>query len=262
MDYSSTLSRDDAARLAACHLPALTSLGFHTSDKRAPSLLLSASWAAGLQRLDLSLGNDAVSATLDGAQAAMAALTALTDLSLRMLHPTHEQMAALLSAPWASTLERFDLMLIGDDGVDRYDGSARALSRARLPSLRALALCNARVDGEHLDQMQRAWFSQLTSLELQDSGLSRCFDGWASLSRAPLPALRELRLRIGSRSSFDEVAAFSAAQFISHLDVFEAEVWVGGVRDFKALRDLWSGPTGPPQVVAARGGDAAWSVVH
>ncbi|KAI8466566.1 MAG: hypothetical protein J3K34DRAFT_57929 [Monoraphidium minutum] len=158
----------DAARLAACRLPALRRLTLSKIKPGALPPLMAAGWAAGL--VDLSIAGTEPGWCGAAALARALGLTRL-DLSCRTgvegSSLDAAALGALLSAPWAEALQ--ELRLYGQPlgGGAAGDAAARALAAAPLPRLRACTLVHTRLTAAGVAVLAAApWLPGLTALTL------------------------------------------------------------------------------------------------
>ncbi|KAI8466567.1 MAG: hypothetical protein J3K34DRAFT_57932 [Monoraphidium minutum] len=142
----------DAARLAACRLPALRRLDLMQVSPGALPPLMAAGWAAGLRRLLVDSGLPGWCGAAGAAALARASVLTRLELSCRPSHGSIEDVSldaaafkALLTAPWAATLQELSLSGQPLGGGAAGEGAAGALAAAHLPRLRACTLNVARL---------------------------------------------------------------------------------------------------------------------
>jgi hypothetical protein len=173
------LTPGQAAAVAACRLPRLESLGVCQPALGSIPALMAAPWAAGLSRVELDVEADWFDASV---MAALARASSLTSLSLRFYLGGGRQqpgldgptMAALLAAPWRTSLQRLELTRQPLGGEPPTGDAARAaLAGAALPALRALSLKNTGVTLAGLAELAGApWARGLVAFEAEGSVMS------------------------------------------------------------------------------------------
>ncbi|KAI8471625.1 MAG: hypothetical protein J3K34DRAFT_506300 [Monoraphidium minutum] len=269
----------DAARLAACRLPALRRLSLAAVTPGALPPLMAAGWAAGLRDLWLESGLPGWCGAAGAA--ALARPSALTRLERLNIVPNSEDegtaapcmdpaaFGALLSAPWAETLQ--ELRLYGQPlgGGAVGDAAARALAAARLPRLRALELGHASLTAASVAALAAApfaaapWLRGLTALKLERNPALTSRIG--ELARLDLPALASFTYKdysAGGGVTGGEVTRLGRAKWLPRLEAVEIAVQAEWGPPSNAMaHDDAAGAAlydedGPFKACAARGGEA------
>ncbi|KAI8471621.1 MAG: hypothetical protein J3K34DRAFT_520437 [Monoraphidium minutum] len=272
--YRAAISPADAACLAACRLPALRRLSLRAVAPGALPPLMGAGWAAGLRDLSLQSGFP----TWFGAAgaAALARPSALTRLQVLNIVPRSEDehtlvppmdpaaFGALLSAPWAETLQ--DLRLYGQPlgGGAAGDAAARALAAARLPRLHALELGHASLTAASVAALSAApWLCGLTALKFDRNPALTSRIG--ELARLDLRALASFTYEDYSADcgvTGGEVGRLGRAAWLPLLEVVDISVQAELGRPSKPMEHYRAAGAalldedGPFKACAARGGQA------
>jgi hypothetical protein len=270
----SGLTPGQAAAVAACRLPRLEALGLRHPAPGSIAVLMVAPWAAGLSRVEL-LG-DVEAAWCDAqAAAALARASSLTSLKLEFTGATRlgrepvrqpgldgPRLAALLAAPWRTSLQRLELNGQPLGGSPAGDAARAALAVAALPALRALCLKNTGVTLAGLAELAGSpWARGLVAFEatgmemhpprpaaadswwqlgpVMDGGLERAFAGVA------LPSLRSLSFEFCALLTADALLWFCRrTPWLSQLESLTIRGIAATPLDLEALARPWRACSG------------------
>ncbi|KAI8466569.1 MAG: hypothetical protein J3K34DRAFT_57973 [Monoraphidium minutum] len=260
----------DAARLAACRLPALRRLALSCIAPGALPPLMAAGWAAGLRDLSVA-GTEPEWCGAAGA-AALSRPSALTRLSFGSRFGRGgaapvtlgaAELSALLSASWSMTLLELSLIFQDLGGNPAGEDAARALAAVRLARLRVLTLNDTRLAAAGVAALAAApWLPGLTALTLErNPGLAACLGDLARLDLRGLRsfALCDLSPHPGFRG--EQLLTLSGAPWLRQLEAVKVKVQAtpGDMEDVlqhhRACFMALSAP-GPLRACAERGADA------
>jgi hypothetical protein len=259
----------EAAAVAACRLPRLESLGLRNPTPGSIAALMAAPWAAGLSRVELDVDTDWFDAEAAAALARASSLTSLTLDFARGGRPARvpgrqpgldgPRLAALLAAPWRTSLQRLELTrqpLGGDAPVG--DAARAALAAAALPALRALCLTNTGVTLAGLAELAAApWARGLVEFKAKGSVMRpppgpAVADSWwqpapaaggglePAFAGVALPSLRSLSIKYCIPLTADGLLWFCRrTPWLSQLESLTIRGVAATPRDF----DVWEAAT-------------------
>jgi hypothetical protein len=261
----------EAAAVAACRLPHLESLGLRNPTPGSIAALMAAPWAARLSRVQLI--GDSEAAWCDAqATAALARAASLTSLTLSFSRGGRQQrgldgprLAALLAAPWRTSLQRLELTRQPLGGTPAGDAARAALVASALPALRALCLDNTGVTLAGLAELAAApWARGVVDFKAKGDTMRpppgpAAADSWwqppaagggfePAFAGAALPSLRSLSIEYCTALTADGLLWFCRrAPWLSQLESLE----IRGVAATPWDHEVWEAATeaaGPPEL--------------
>jgi hypothetical protein len=259
------LTPSQATAVAACRLPCLEALGLENPAPGSIPALMAAPWAAGLSRLELMFWPGCCDAQ---AVAALAHASSLASLTLHLLSARifinkkpgldGPRLAALLAAPWSTSLQRLELTRQQLGKNRKGDAARAALAAAALPALRSLCLKDTRVTLGGLAELAAApWARGLVELKAKGCGMypakpSAADRRWqlalAAFAGVALPSLRSLSFEYFGPLTADALLWFSRrAPWLSQLE----SLTITGFAATPGDLEVWEAATeagGPPSV--------------